>query len=402
MTLQKAKKLDNIRYDIRGPIAAEAARMERQGVPIIKLNTGNPALFGFETPAYILEDLLQNAALSAAYSESAGIDAARQAIVEYSAKKGIGGLTIDDVYTGNGVSEMIMLSLQALLNPGDEVLVPAPDYPLWTAATALAGGVPVHYVCDEKAGWAPDLEDMKRKISPRTRAMVVINPNNPTGAVYPKAYLEQMLALARRHRLAVLADEIYDRLIFDGLPHTACAALAPDLPVLTYNGLSKSHHICGFRCGWLTLSGEAAALRDYRQGLSTLASLRLCSNVLSQTVIPAALQDDGFTRRYIRPGGRLYAQRERAFARLNAMPGLSAVKPGAGLYIFPKIDRRLGIQDDERMVLDFLRQKHVLLTHGRSFNWPAPDHFRLVYLPQMEQLDEVLDRLEDFLAGYSR
>lgn len=401
MVLQKSQKMQHIRYDIRGPISDEAERMARQGIPVVQLNTGNPALFGFETPDYIVRDLVRGAALSAAYCSSGGIDAARQAIAAYCEGKGIPGVAMRDVYTGNGVSELIQLSLQALLDPGDEVLIPAPDYPLWTAATRLAGGTPVHYLCDEQADWYPDMADLRRKVSARTKAVVVINPNNPTGALYPDALLQDVLQVARENGLLVFSDEIYDRLVMDGQAHTATASLAPDVPVVTFNGLSKSHHICGFRCGWMVLSGPEDMLDSYREGLSVLASLRLCSNVLSQTVIPAALADTTYTHQYLRPGGRLFEQRQTAYDLLNAIPGVSAVMPKAGLYIFPKLDlQRLRINDDERFVYDFLKEKQVLLTHGRSYNWPGADHFRLVYLPRKDQLADVLCRLADFLATY--
>ncbi len=401
MIIQKSDRMANVRYDIRGPVSEEADRLEKLGVKILRLNTGNPAAFGFETTPEILKSLNDNAQFSAAYSGSKGIAEAREAVVRYCASVGIPNVDPEDVYTGNGVSELIQVSLQALLNPGDEVLIPTPDYPLWTAATRLAGGKAVHYLCDERADWYPDLDDIKRKITPKTKAVVIINPNNPTGAVYPEELLREIVELARQNDLLLLTDEIYDRLLMDGIKHVPVASLAPDLPVVTFNGLSKSHQICGYRCGWMVVSGDKAGAREYMEGLTTLASMRLCSNVLSQTVIKAALEDGGSADRYLAPGGRLYEQREYAYSALNAIQGISAVKPRAAMYIFPKLDiKKLRIEDDERFVLDFLREKHVLLTHGGSYNWSEPDHFRLVYLPCLEELKEMLKRLEDFLSIY--
>jgi alanine-synthesizing transaminase len=311
------------------------------------------------------------------------------------------GIEPEDVYTGNGVSELIMMSMQAFLNPGDEVLIPTPDYPLWTAAVTLTGGKAVHYLCDEGADWLPDIGDIKRKITSRTKALAIINPNNPTGALYPDALLEEMLDLARQHNLLVLSDEIYDRLVMDGLEHTSAAALAPDLPMVTYNGLSKSHQICGFRCGWLTVSGDKRQTAGYREGLTVMASLRLCSNVLSQAVIKSALDDQACSDHLLAPGGRLYEQRECAYRMLGAIPGVSVVKPKAALYIFPKLDRqKFNLKDDKKLVLDFLKAKHVLITEGSAYNWSEPDHFRLTYLPQVDELSDVINRLEDFLRDY--
>ncbi len=403
MLIEKAKKMEQVHYDIRGPISEEAERMEEQGIEIVKLHTGNPGLFGFEPPAYVVNDLMSNLNLSYAYSTSKGLREAREAIVKYSAKKGILGLEPEDVYTGNGVSELIMMSMQALLNPGDEVLIPTPDYPLWSAAVTLTGGKVVHYLCDEKADWLPDMQDMKSKITSRTKALVIINPNNPTGALYPKALLEEMLELARQHNLLVLSDEIYDRLVMDGLEHTSTASLAPDLPMITYNGLSKSHQICGFRCGWMVVSGDRNQTASYREGLTVMASLRLCSNVLSQAVIKSALEDPACSDHLLLPGGRLYEQRECAYRMLNAIPGVSTVKPKAALYIFPKLDRqRFNLKDDKKLVLDFLKAKHVLITEGAAYNWAEPDHFRLTYLPRVEELTDVINRLGDFLSNYKQ
>jgi len=373
--------------------------MERQGTPVIKLNTGNPAAFGFKPPA--LSDILANQLqLTAAYSDSKGLFEARKAIAAYESSKGIQNIHIDNVFTGNGVSELITMSFQALLNDGDEVLIPAPDYPLWTAAARLAGGTVVHYHCDESACWYPDMDDLRHKITERSKAIVVISPNNPTGAVYPREILEGICDLARKHNLLIFSDEIYDRLLMDGLEHIAIASLAPDLPVFTLNGLSKSHQLCGFRAGWMVASGDLSGAGDYLDGLTVLASMRLCSNVNAQAIIPAALADPYFAKDELSPGGRLYEQREQAYTGLNSIPGISVIKSKAGLYMFPKMDESLGIVDDERFVLDFLREKHVLLTHGGSYHWEAPDHFRIVYLPERDALAEVIERLRDFLASY--
>jgi len=401
MQIDKTRKLQNVRYDLRGPISDEADRLERTGVSIIRLNTGNPAAFGFPAPPSVLDSLSEFADTSVPYSGTKGLPAVREAIAAYCTSIGLPNVGVDDIYTGNGVSEMIKISLQALLNNDDEVLLPSPDYPLWTAATLLAGGKAVHYMCDEQSDWYPDIEDMKRKITPRTRAILIINPNNPTGAVYPKELLQAVVDLAREHELVLFSDEIYDRLLMDDAEHIPLASLAPDLFTIHFNGLSKSHQICGYRAGWMALCGDKSGAGGYIEGINTLASLRLCSNVTGQSVIPAALADTASTRANCVPGGRLYEQRAYTYDALGTIPGLSVVKPRAGLYMFPKIDTGMyGITDDETFVLDFLREKHVLLSHGRGFNWKQPDHFRLVYLPCMEELIQVMDRLRDFLAGY--
>ena len=401
MVINKSKKLLNVRYDIRGAISDEAERLEREGAYIIKLNTGNPAAFGFKAPSSILRSLSECADMSAPYSSSKGLPAVREAIANYCTSKGIPNVEPNDIYTGNGVSELIQISLQAFINPNDEILIPTPDYPLWTAATILAGGKAVHYICDEQAEWYPDIDDIKRKITPRTRAIVIINPNNPTGALYPKELLNDIVELARKHELVIFSDEIYDRVVMDGAEHISVGSLAPDLFTVIFNGLSKSHQICGYRAGWMTLCGDKSGADGYIEGLNTLVSLRLCSNVTSQSVICAALKDNESTQAHLIPGGRLYEQREYAFNALIDIPGINAVKPRAGLYFFPKIDTKLyGITNDEKFVLDFLREKHVLLTHGGSYNWKQPDHFRLVYLPQMEELAEVMNRLRSFLEYY--
>ena len=401
MIINKSDKLMNVRYEIRGLISDEADRLEKSGVSVIRLNTGNPAAFGFEVPQSVLSSLNEQAGASAPYSSSKGLPEAREAIARYNAARGIPNVTEEDIFTGNGVSELIQISLQAFLNTGDEILIPTPDYPLWTAAAILAGGTAVHYICDEQAGWLPDLEDMKRKITARTRAIVVISPNNPTGAVYPKELLSDIVGLAREHGLVLFSDEIYDRLVMDDAEHVSISSLAPDLFTVTFNGLSKSHQVCGYRAGWMSLCGDKSGARGYIDGINTLASLRLCSNVTGQSVIRAALDDSASTWGYLVPGGRLFEQREYCFNALNAIPGVSVVKSRAALYMFPKIDTVMyGITDDERFVLDFLRVKHVLLTHGGTYNWKLPDHFRVAYLPCMEELIEVMDRLRDFLSSY--
>lgn len=398
-SLQKSDKLRDVRYDIRGPISEEAEKMERQGVEIIKLNTGNPAAFGFEPPAFIpgvLEDMLQ---LTAAYSDSKGLYEAREAIADYCRGKNIPNVRPEDIYTGNGVSELIQISLLALLNNGDEILIPTPDYPLWTAAAIMSGGKVVHYLCDEQQGWYPDIQDIRRKITARTKAIVIINPNNPTGALYPVHLLEEIVKLAKENNLLLFADEIYDRLVMDGLEHVSVAALAQDSPVITFNGLSKSHQLCGFRCGWMVVSGDKSGILSYLEGVTVLASMRLCSNVPSQVLIKRALENPD--RKSLLPGGRLYEQREYVYREINNIPGFSAVKPSAAMYLFPRMDTAmLGIHDDEKFVLDFLKEKHVLLTHGGSYNWSKPDHLRIVYLPRLEELEEVVRRLRDFVSTY--
>lgn len=401
-TFDKSVKLDNVLYDVRGPVLDEAVAMEARGIDILKLNTGNPGAFGFQAPDALLREMSQNLHAAEAYSASKGILPAREAIAEYCRQKGMQGVGAGDIYTGNGVSELIMMSMQGLLDSGDEMLIPMPDYPLWTAAATLAGGRAVHYVCDEQSGWYPDLADIERKITPATKGIVVINPNNPTGALYPVELLEKIAGLARRHDLILFADEIYDRLIMDGAKHTALAAIAPDIFTVTFNGLSKSHRAAGFRVGWMSLSGDKSRARSYIEGLNMLSSMRLCSNVPAQFIIAPALnfEKPDFD---ILPGGRIYEQREYITNSINAIPGLSVVKPEAAFYIFPKIDvKRFNIRDDERFVLDFLKEKHILLVHGRGFNLERPDHFRIVYLPQMEELKDATKKLAEFLEGYSQ
>jgi len=401
MYIEKSEKIKNVRYELRGRISDMADALIAQGNDVIRLNIGNPGAFGFKTTSAVEQSLAAHAADAVPYSHTKGLAHVREAIADYHRKLGLHNVSEDDIYTGNGVSELIQITLQALLNHGDEVLVPTPDYPLWTAATILAGGSAVHYLCDEQAGWCPSIEDMRAKITEKTRAIVVINPNNPTGAVYTKNVLEQIAQLAREHNLVLLADEIYDRLLFDDAVHIPLGSLAPDLFCVTFNGISKSHQVCGYRGGWMVISGDKNGTQDYMAGVNTLASLRLCSNVTGQFAILAALHDLETPNVNLRPGGRLYEQRELVHRELNSIPGLSAVKSAGALYMFPKIDAtRFNITSDEQFVLDFLREKHVYLTQGTGFNWKTPDHFRLVFLPPVDQLTEVMNRLRDFLATY--
>ena len=402
-TFDKSSKLEHVAYDIRGPVLDEANRLIANGEKILRLNTGNPAEFGFTAPDEVIRDLIMNVRNSEGYSDSKGIFSARKAIMQYCQLKGFPNVDIDDIYIGNGVSEMISMSMQALLDDGDEVLVPMPDYPLWTACVSLAGGNAVHYVCDEKSNWYPDIDDIKSKITSNTKAIVVINPNNPTGALYPKDILEQIVDIARQNDLIIFADEIYDRLVMDGKKHTAIASLAPDVFCVSMNGLSKSHRICGFRVGWMVLSGPKRNVKGYIEGLNMLANMRLCANVLSQHVIQTSLGGYQSVDELLIPGGRIYEQREFITNTVNAIPGLTAVKPDAGLYIFPKIDRNMyRIDDDEQFVLDFLKQEKILLVHGRGFNWQEPDHFRIVYLPRVEELADLGNKIERVLSYYKR
>ncbi|HEL2254321.1 TPA: pyridoxal phosphate-dependent aminotransferase [Streptococcus suis] len=399
----KSTKLDDVAYDIRGPVLEEAMRMHANGEQILRLNTGNPAEFGFTAPDEVIRDLIHNARKSEGYSNSKGIFSARKAIMQYCQLKKFPNVDIEDIYLGNGVSELIVMSMQGLLDNGDEVLVPMPDYPLWTAAVSLAGGKAVHYVCDEAAEWYPDLADMESKVTSRTKAIVLINPNNPTGALYPKEILEGIIDIARRHELIIFSDEIYDRMVFDGAVHIPIATLAPDLFVVTMNGLSKSHRICGFRVGWMVLSGPKKHVKGYIEGLNMLSNMRLCSNVLAQQVVQTSLGGYQSVDELLMPGGRLYEQREFITKAINDIPGLSAVKPKAGLYVFPKIDREMyRVEDDEQFVLDFLKQEKVLLVHGRGFNWKDPDHFRIVYLPRVDELAEIQEKMSRFLRQYRR
>jgi alanine-synthesizing transaminase len=399
--IAKSSKLDEVCYDIRGPVLAEANRLEEEGHRVIKLNIGNPAPWGFEAPEEILVDVIHNLPHSQGYCESKGLYSARKAIMQYCQQIQIDDVDIEDIYVGNGVSELVVMGMQALLEDGDEVLIPAPDYPLWTAATCLCGGRPVHYLCDESEDWAPDLDDLRAKVTPRTRAMVIINPNNPTGAVYPRAVLEEMLEIARAHDLVVFADEIYDKILYDGFDHVPVGSLADDLLILNLNGLSKTYRVAGFRTGWMVVSGAKHRARDYVEGLDILASMRLCPNVPTQHAIQTALGGHQSIMEYLAPGGRLRDQRDYAWQRLNEMEGISCVKPRGALYLFPKIDTdRFNVTNDEQFVLDLLRQEKVLVVQGTGFNWTVPDHFRIVFLPRVEELEEALDRIERFLQTY--
>ncbi|MGT2682458.1 pyridoxal phosphate-dependent aminotransferase [Streptococcus porci] len=399
----KSSKLEHVAYDIRGPILDEAERMIANGEKILRLNTGNPAEFGFTAPDEVIRDLIINARNSEGYSNSKGIFSARKAIMQYCQTKGIQGVDIDDIYIGNGVSEMISISLQALLDNGDEVLVPMPDYPLWTACVSLAGGNAVHYLCDESANWYPDIDDIKSKITSNTKAIVIINPNNPTGALYPREILEEIVEVARQNDLIIFADEIYDRMVMDEKKHTAIASLAPDVFCVSMNGLSKSHRICGFRVGWMVLSGPKQHVKGYIEGLNMLSNMRLCSNVLAQHVVQTSLGGYQSVDELLIPGGRLYEQRDFITKAVNDIPGLSAVKPEAGLYIFPKIDRNMyRIDDDEEFCLQLLKQEKVMLVPGKGFNWKEPDHFRIVYLPRIEELATLQTKLTRVLNQYKR
>ena len=400
-TFTKSHKLDNVLYDVRGPVADEAARMEAAGTHILKLNIGNPAPFGFRTPDEVVYDMSQQLPDTEGYSPSKGLFSARKAIMQYAQLKNIPNVSIDDIYTGNGVSELINLSLSALLDNGDEGLVPSPDYPLWTACVNLAGGTAVHYVCDEDSEWYPDIDDMRSKITDKTKAIVIINPNNPTGALYPKEVLQQIVDLAREHQLMIFSDEIYDRLVMDGLEHISIASLAPDLFCVTFSGLSKSHMIAGWRVGWMVLSGNKRLAKDYIEGLNMLANMRMCSNVPAQSVVQTALGGHQSVKDYLVPGGRIYDQRELVYNMLNDIPGITAVKPKAAFYIFPKIDvKKFNIHSDEQFALDLLHDKHILISHGGAFNWQEPDHFRVVYLPRISMLKETIGEIGDFFSTY--
>ena len=400
---KKSSKLDNVLYDVRGPVLDEASRMEEAVSKILKLNIGNPAPFGFEAPEEVLLDMRHGLNNAQGYSESKGIFPARKAIMQYAQLKNIPDVTINDIYTGNGVSELINLCMQALLNEGDEILIPAPDYPLWTATATLAGGKAVHYICDEQAEWYPDINDIKNKITNRTKAIVIINPNNPTGALYPKEILEEIINVAREHRLIIFSDEIYDRLLFDNGKHISVASLAPDLFCVTFSGLSKSHMIAGFRIGWMILSGRKDLAKDYIEGINMLSNMRLCSNVPAQSIVQTALGGYQSVENYVMPGGRICEQRDYIYKALKDIPGVSAVKPKAAFYIFPKLDiKKFNIHNDEQFALDFLKEKKVLIVHGKGFNWAEPDHFRIVYLPQLSVLEESIGKLASFLSTYKQ
>lgn len=398
---EKSTKLDNVCYDIRGPVMGEANRMIAEGVNVLKLNIGNPAPHGFHAPDEVIKDMAYNLRDTEGYSDSKGLFSARKAIMQYCQLKHIPNVGIDDIYTGNGVSELITMSMQGLLNPGDEILVPMPDYPLWTASVTLAGGTAVHYLCDEQADWYPDIDDMRSKITPNTKGIVVINPNNPTGALYPRAVLEEIVQLARENDLILFADEIYDRLVMDGEEHVALASLAPDLMTISFNGLSKSHRVAGYRIGWMCLCGDKSNAKGYIEGLNLLSSMRLCSNVPAQSIVQTSLGGTQSSDELLLPGGRIYEQREFIYNALKDIPGVSVVKPKAAFYIFPKLDsEKFHITDDEQFALDLLRRKKILITCGTGFNWKDPDHFRIVYLPNLEILKKATTELADFLSTY--
>lgn len=399
----KSNKLANVFYDLRGPVLQAAKRMEEEGHRILKLNIGNPKPFGLDAPEEIIQDVIYNLPDSEGYCDSKGLFSARKAIMQYAQQKHIANVTIEDIIIGNGVSELIVMCMQGLLNNGDEVLVPAPDYPLWTGAISLAGGRAVHYICDEQSDWYPDLADMRSKITDKTRAMVLINPNNPTGAVYPDALLLEMLEIAREHNLIVFSDEIYDKILFDGATHTSTGALADDLLIITFNGLSKNYRLAGFRSGWMIISGAKHKAKDYIEGLEMLASMRLCANVPAQHAIQTALGGYQSIDDLVAPTGRICQQRDIAYDMLNDIPGISCVKPKGALYCFPKMDaKRFNIRNDERMVLDLLEQQKILIVHGTAFNWPAPDHFRVVFLPRPEDLTNALSKTKNFFETYQQ
>lgn len=401
--IQKSNKLADVCYDIRGPVLEKSRQMEEEGHKIIKLNIGNLAVFGFDPPDEIVQDMILNLHGAAGYTDSKGMFAPRKAVVHYCQSKNIAGVTIDDVYLGNGASELIVMGMNALLNNGDEVLVPAPDYPLWTAAVSLSGGRPVHYVCDEQSGWFPDLDDMRRKITPNTKAIVVINPNNPTGALYPVEVLRQIVELARQHQLIIFADEIYDKTLYDGAEHVSLAALADDVLFITLNGLSKNYRSCGYRAGWMVVSGEKRHARDYIEGLNMLASMRLCANAPGQFAIQTALGGHQSIADLVGPGGRLLKQRDLAHQLLTDIPGVTCVKPKAALYMFPRLDPAIyPIADDQQFAYELLAEAKVLIVQGTGFNWIAHDHFRVVFLPNADDLTDAFGRIARFLDGYRR
>ena len=399
----KSNKLANVCYDIRGPVLQQAKQMEDEGHKIIKLNIGNLASFGFDSPEEIQLDMIRNLPNAAGYSDSKGIFAARKAVMHYTQQKHIKGVTLEDIYIGNGVSELIVMAMNALLNAGDEVLVPAPDYPLWTAAVSLSGGTPRHYLCDEGNEWLPDLDDMRAKITPKTRAIVVINPNNPTGALYPESVLLEIIKIAREHNLIIYADEVYDKVLYDGATHTALASLSEDVLTVSFNGLSKNYRSCGYRAGWMVVSGNLRDARDYIEGLDMLASMRLCANVPGQYGIQTALGGYQSIHDLVAPTGRLYRQRDLAHELITSIPGVSCVKPKAALYMFPRLDSNIyPIQNDQAFIAELLREERVLLVQGTGFNWPNPDHFRLVFLPHEDDLREAIGRVASFLEGYRK
>jgi alanine-synthesizing transaminase len=402
-TVQKSTKLANVLYDIRGPIMDAARQMEEEGHKVIKLNIGNLAVFGFDAPEEIQQDMIRNLPNSAGYSDSKGIFAARKAVMHYTQQQGIKGVTLDDVYLGNGASELIAMATNALLNEGDELLLPAPDYPLWTASAALSGGTPVHYLCDEANGWMPDLDDIRRKITPATKGIVVINPNNPTGALYSDDLLKAIVAIAREHGLVIFADEVYDKVLYDGVKHTAIASLSEDVLTLTFNSLSKSYRSCGYRAGWMVVSGDKKDALDYIEGLTMLSNMRLCANVPGQWAIQTALGGYQSINELIQPGGRLRRQRDLAYELITAIPGVTCVKPQAALYMFPRLDPKMyPIQDDRQFFLELLQETRVMLVQGTGFNWRQPDHFRIVFLPHEDDLREAVGRIARFLDNYRK
>ena len=402
-TVQKSAKLANVLYDIRGPIMDAARQMEEEGHKIIRLNIGNLAVFGFDAPEEIQQDMIHNLGNASGYSDSKGIFAARKAVMHETQKQGIAGVTMDDIYLGNGASELIAMSTNGLLDDGDELLLPAPDYPLWTAATSLSGGTPVHYLCNEANGWMPDLDDIRRKITPRTKGIVVINPNNPTGALYSDELLKAIVAIAREHNLVILADEVYDKVLYDGVKHTAIASLSDDVITLTFNSLSKSYRSCGYRAGWLVVSGDRKSAADYVEGLTMLSNMRLCANVPGQYAIQTALGGYQSINELVGEGGRLRRQRDLAYELITAIPGVTCVKPQAALYMFPRLDPKISpIQDDRQCFLELLQQTRVMLVQGTGFNWASPDHFRIVFLPHEDDLREAIGRISKFLAGYRK
>ncbi|WP_420477093.1 pyridoxal phosphate-dependent aminotransferase [Noviherbaspirillum sp. ST9] len=401
--IQKSKKLADVCYDIRGPVLEKAKQMEDEGHKIIKLNIGNLAVFGFDAPDEIVQDMIRNMPNAAGYTDSKGMFAPRKSIMHYTQEKKITGVTIEDIYIGNGASELIVMGMNALLNTGDEVLVPAPDYPLWTAAVSLSGGKPVHYICDEESGWLPDIDDIKKKITPNTKAIVVINPNNPTGALYPVEVLQQIVEVARQHQLIVFADEIYDKTLYDGETHTSIASLADDVLFITLNGLSKNYRSCGYRSGWMVVSGDKKAARDYIEGLNMLASMRLCANAPGQYAIQTALGGYQSIDDLVGPGGRLLKQRDLAHKLLSDIPGVSCVKPKSALYMFPRLDPKIyPIKNDQQFAYELLAEEKVLIVQGTGFNWIAPDHFRVVFLPNSDDLTEAIGRIARFLEGYRK
>ena len=401
--VQKSAKLANVLYDIRGPIMDAARQMEEEGHKIIKLNIGNLAVFGFDAPEEIQQDMIRNLPNSAGYSDSKGIFAARKAVMHYTQQQGIKGVTLDDIYLGNGASELIAMATNALLNEGDELLLPSPDYPLWTACTALSGGTPVHYRCDEGNGWMPDIEDIRRKITPATKGIVVINPNNPTGALYSDELLQAIVAIAREHNLVILADEVYDKVLYDGVKHTAIGSLSEDVLTLTFNSLSKSYRSCGYRAGWMVVSGDKKAGADYIEGLNMLSNMRLCANVPGQWAIQTALGGYQSINELIVPGGRLRRQRDLAYELITAIPGVTCVKPQAALYMFPRLDPAMyPIKDDRQFFLELLQETRVMLVQGSGFNYPDNNHFRIVFLPHEDDLREAVGRIAKFLEQYRK